>query len=76
MVSGIHIDLNRLTYGEYRQFLAGEIDEITLLTKVVAGWPFGGDPGAAASYDALGLVDWLHVQAALRESIQAITAGN
>ena len=76
MVSGIVIDLNRLTYREYRQFLAGELDEIALLAKVVTRWDFVGDPGEIASYDALGMLDWLAVQTALREAIQEITAGN
>ena len=74
----VSIDLNRLTYREYREFLAaGEnADEIGLLAKVVTAWDFAGDPADPASYEALGMLDLLVVQAALRTAIAEASAGN
>ena len=76
--NGVMIDLNRLTYREYREFLdAGDsADEIDLLAKVVTAWDFDGDPTDPASYDALGMLDLLAVQAALRQAIAGASAGN
>lgn len=73
---GITIDLNRLTYREYRDFIEGRIDEMSLLTKVVVTWPFAGSPSDPASYETLGMLDLLAVQKALRQAIQEVTAGN
>lgn len=75
---GITIDLNRLTYREYRQFIeAGtQADEIAVLAKVVTAWPYAGDPSDPASYDQLGMLDLLAVQKALRHAIQEATSGN
>jgi hypothetical protein len=77
-MSNIVIDLNRLTYREYRDFLAAgaAADEIGLLAKVVVAWDFAGDPADPASYDQLGLLDLLAVQGALRGAIAEATAGN
>jgi hypothetical protein len=74
----IEIDLNRLSYKAYREFLAAGAagDEIELLCQVVAAWPYPGDPQDRASYDDLGLLDWLALQQALRQAIQQATAGN
>lgn len=73
----IEIDLNRLSYREYREFVAAgaAADEIALLCKVVVAWDFAGDPSDAASYDNLGMLDLLSVQQALRNAIGAV-AGN
>jgi hypothetical protein len=79
MVNGIVIDLNRLTYREYRQYIeAGAAgDEIAILCKVVVAWEFEGDPADSTSYDDLGILDLLKVQAALREAIaEATGTGN
>lgn len=73
---GINIDLNRLTYREYRDFIEGRTDEMTLLTKVVVAWPFAGSPSDPASYETLGMLDLLAVQKALRQAIQEVTSGN
>lgn len=74
----ITIDLNRLSYKAYREFLAAGSagDEVGLLCQVVTAWPFAGDPTQRASYDDLGLLDWLSLQQALRHTIQQATAGN
>ena len=74
-INKVEIDLNRLTYREYREFLAaGKIaHEIGLLAKVVTAWDFDGDPTDPASYDALGMLDLLNVQAALRRAIKSAT---
>jgi|GEM_PF-6108717 len=66
----VNIDINRLTYGDYRAFQAGELDEIDVLTRVVTTWDFAGDPSDRVSYDALGMVDLLVIQQALRHAIQ------
>lgn len=73
---GIGVDLNRLTYREYRDYLDGKLDEIAVLAKVVTAWPFAGNPSDLAAYDALGMLDLLAVQKALRAAIQAATSGN
>jgi len=74
----VNIDLNRLTYRDYRSYLENGGDAIPLLTKVVTAWGYPGDPQDPASYENLGLLDLLRVQAALREAIQNAlgTAGN
>ena len=66
------IDLNRLTYREYQAYLAGDRDEIDMLTTVVTAWQFEGNPSERTSYDALGIVDLIAVQQALREAIQSL----
>jgi hypothetical protein len=72
----VTIDLNRLTYRDYRDYLEGRLDEIALLAKVVVRWPFAGNPSEVASYDALGMLDLLAVQKALRLAIQEAAPGN
>lgn len=77
---GIEIDLNRLSFGAYRAYLAqgDEADDIALLCQVVVAWDLPGDPADPASYDALGMLDLLRVQKALRAEISALNdaAGN
>jgi hypothetical protein len=72
------IDLNRLTYRAWRDFVdAGdEADEIEMLTRVVAEWDLPGDPSDPASYDALGMIDMLTVQQALRSAIAEATGSS
>jgi hypothetical protein len=74
----IEIDLNRLSYKAYREFLAAgaQGDEIGLLCQVVVRWPFPGEPQDRASYDRLGVLDVIAVQQALRQAITAAAAGN
>jgi len=79
----ITIDLNRLTYRAWRDFIeAGEdADEIAMLTRVVTAWDLPGDPSDPASYEQLGMLDMLAVQGALRQAIaeangSAVTEGN
>jgi hypothetical protein len=74
MQGTIEIDLNRLSYKDYRAFVeAGPAaDELGLLCQVVRAWPFAGDPGQRASYEALGLADFMRVQTALQKAIRAL----
>lgn len=72
----VTIDLNRLSYRDYRDYLEGRLDEIAVLAKVVVRWPFAGNPSETASYDALGMLDLLAVQKALRLAIQEAAPGN
>lgn len=74
MSEQIKIDLNRLSYKAYRDFIAAgpAADELGLLAQVVVAWPFPSDPGERASYESLGLLDYLAVQAALRAAIGAL----
>lgn len=68
----ISIDLNRLTYAEFRELMQtsdNEGDTIALLTRVVTAWEFEGDPADPASYESLGLLDLLAIQKALRGAI-------
>lgn len=70
----VSIDLNRLTYGDYQAFLAGDLDEIEVLRRVIVAWDFAGDPAERESYTQLGLLDLLHVQRQLRSAIEALTS--
>lgn len=74
----IKIDLNRLSYGAYMAYLKGEYghDLPNLLAQVVVAWPFETDPSIPASYNGLGLLDLLAVQAALRDAIGEAVGGN
>ncbi|HLA43038.1 MAG TPA: hypothetical protein VJZ27_06360 [Aggregatilineales bacterium] len=78
--SGIIIDLNRLSYREYRAFVdaGADADELDILTKVIIAWSFSGDPSERDSYESLGMLDLLAVQKSLRIAITEATtnAGN
>ena len=74
----IAIDLNRLSYKDWRDFVeaGADADEISILTRVVTAWDYPGDPADPASYDALGMLDMLTVQAALRSAITDATGSS
>ena len=75
IVSGIKIDLNLITRGEFKSILSnfdGDIlddDDIgALVEKVVIEWPFDV-PITAAGLDGLGLIDSRDVTDAIVEAL-------
>lgn len=75
VLDGIIIDLNRLSYEDYRDWIAEEddADPIALLVKVVVEWDLPGEPSDPKSYLKMGMVDFLRVQRVLRNMIDGVT---
>lgn len=66
----IVVDMRGWRMKDYRHFMKATQESdfgsmFDILAKVVKSWPFDGDPTDPASYDELGMEDWLAVTKAV-----------